>query len=495
MKINFLERIISFFAPRIAADRLRARMVLEFASRRYEAAGGGRRFQGVSASSTSANAEIGTGITMLRNRARDLERNNPDMAAGLDVIATETIGSGIMHKYSSPRVQKKFDDWANYTKCDPGNQLNLYGLQQLAMRTAARDGEVYVRRIRTPYIDESTAPLQLQLLESDFLDVSDNRVLSNGNVVVQGIELEAKTGRRIAYHIFKSHPGESFATNAYSSIERVRIPAEDMTPVFKVLRSGQLRGISWASSVMLKMYDYADFEDAQLQRQKLAACFAAFIIDAQGVADSSTAPPIDKLEPAMIEVLGPGQDIKFGSPPGVEGFKDSALLYKRAISQGFGITYEALTNDYSNVNFSSARMGAIRMYKNVDTWRWNMFIPQFNHVVSRWFLESLELMGTSSKNVTCKFTCPRREMIDPSIEVPARIKEVRAGFKSLATAIREGGEDFEEVIDEIAESNAALDKKGIIADSDPRKVTQQGMAQMEVTSGAEPENNNQSSKK
>lgn len=490
MKINFLERIISFLAPRIAVSRMRARMVLEFASRRYEAAGGGRRFQGVSSPSTSANSEIGTGIVMLRNRARDLERNNPDMAQGLDVISTETIGSGITHKYSSSRVSKKFDEWAYSTKCDPNGQMNYFGIQQLIMRSVPRDGEVYVRRIRTPYVDENTPPLQLQILESDFIDVSDNRTLTNGNIVVQGIELEARTGRRVAYHIYKTHPGESFVSNAYTTIEKIRVPAEDIAPVFKVLRSGQLRGLSWASSVMLKMYDYADFEDAQLQRQKLAACFAAFIIDANNVADGASAPPVDKLEPAMIEVLGPGQDIKFGSPPGVDGFKDSALLYKRAISAGFGITYESLTGDYSNVNFSSARMGALRMYKNVDSWRWNMFIPQFSQVVSRWFLESLELMGTSTKNVSCKFTCPRREMIDPSVEVPARIKEVRAGFKSLATAIREGGEEFEEVVEEIAASNAALDKKKIILDSDPRNTTQQGMAQMEDSDSEEPSNNN-----
>ena len=54
-------------------------------SRRFEGAAGGRRNDGWQAHGSDANAEIGPALSRLRNRARDLRRNN-QIALRLEIV-------------------------------------------------------------------------------------------------------------------------------------------------------------------------------------------------------------------------------------------------------------------------------------------------------------------------------------------------------------------------------------------------------------------------
>ncbi len=151
----------------------------------------------------------------------------------------------------------------------------------------------------------------------------------------------------------------------------------------------------------------------------------------------------------------------------------------RAIATGFGITYESLTQDYSQVNFSSGRMGHIEFQRNIEQWRWNLLIPRLCEPVWDWFVEAAELAGlVSAKRITrASWTAPRREMIDPLKETEAQIKAVRGGLKSLSGAIREQGNDPEKQFEEMASDNDILDKYRLQLDSDPRKMSANGMKQ------------------
>jgi capsid protein len=102
----------------------------------------------------------------------------------------------------------------------------------------------------------------------------------------------------------------------------------------------------------------------------------------------------DKLEPGAIEILPPGKTITFPNMPSVQddGHSDRSL---RAIAMGFDVTYELLTGDLSNVNFSSGRMGWIEFHRNVEQWRWHMFIPRFCRPVWGWFVEASLLRATT----------------------------------------------------------------------------------------------------
>jgi capsid protein len=133
------------------------------------------------------------------------------------------------------------------------------------------------------------------------------------------------------------------------------------------------------------------------------------------------------------------------------------------------VPYFVLTGDYSQVNFSSGRMGWLEFQRCIEQWRWNMVIPRFLDPTFRWFEQIAALVGVPDEGYTHGWTAPRREMIDPLKEIEAILLAVKGGLQSLPEAIREIGYDPDEVIAQIEEHNSKLDAKKIVIDSDPRQ--------------------------
>lgn len=481
--MNALERMIAAVAPRAALKRAQARMALNVV-RSYEGASRGRRTDGWRTRSTSANSEIRRALPLLRDRARDLVRNNPYGARGVSVIASNLVGYGIKTAIKTPNkkaakiLQAAWIAWAESTECDADGQHDIYGLQELVARGVVESGEMLVRRRWRRASDGLTVPLQLQVLEADFIDTAREGTLQNGNVIIQGVEID-KLGRRVAYYLFDQHPGDgwSFSRSAFASH---RVPAEDVLHVYRTDRAGQLRGVSWFAPVIIRLRDFDEYEDAQLIRQKIAACFTAFVYDSETPESTGAAASADlseRLEPGAIEYLPPGKNITMNTPPAVQGYSEYTSVSLHAIAAGLGVPYESLTGDYSQVNFTSGRMGRAEFHALLDVWQWKMFVPRFCGGVFGWFVEAAILAGLPAQGATAKHTPPRRVLVDPTREIPAIIKAVRGGLMTLPQAIREMGYEPEEFLAEIADSNALLDKLGIILDTDPRHVTNGGQVQ------------------
>ncbi|MEM7308895.1 MAG: phage portal protein [Planctomycetota bacterium] len=502
-----MSSLLDLILPGVAASRAEARLratrarararateraveVAEqhYGRRRYEAAARGRRTDGWRTSPSSAVAEIGPALALLRDRSRDLVRNNPWAKKAIGVHEARTVGTGIVPTPAVPdgaasglrrdgaELAARWKGWAETTECDAAGRTNLYGLQALAQRSVGEAGEALVRRRWRRTSDGLTVPLQLQLLEPDHLDLSKTEPLKSGNHVLQGVEFN-KIGRRVAYWMHREHPGGSiYGLRTRSYGEPVRVPASEVLHIFRSERIGQVRGVPWGASCLLKLRDFDDYDDATLLRQKIAACFAAFVrdIDSTIGEDSSlqkdaSGRRIDEIEPGMVQELGPGQDVTFSSPPPAMGFRDYSEITLHAIAAGYGVTYEALSGDLSRVNFSSGRMGWLEMEAAIRTWRRNEFIPQFCQGVWGWFLDGALLAGHADARVPARWTPPRREMLDPLKEVKALREAVRSGFTSLSDALRSLGHDPEEVLEELKSDLDLLDKLGIELDSDPRK--------------------------
>ena len=86
-----------------------------------------------------------------------------------------------------------------------------------------------------------------------------------------------------------------------------------------------------------------------------------------------------------------------------------------------------------------------------------------------WFLEYAEILGIKTEGVSVLWTPPRREMIDPTKEVPALKSAVRSGFITLQDAMIQNGYEPEVMINQISDMNEKLDGLGIILDTDPRQ--------------------------
>ena len=96
MSANWFDRAIASVAPRTAARRVLARQAFETLTRGYDGAAKGRRTDGWRATGSSADTEIGVAGALLRDRMRDLVRNNPHAAKAVAVLVNNIIGAGIM---------------------------------------------------------------------------------------------------------------------------------------------------------------------------------------------------------------------------------------------------------------------------------------------------------------------------------------------------------------------------------------------------------------
>lgn len=484
--MNALDRLISYFSPQAAARRLYARQSIDYFSRNYEAAGRGRRWKGLKSSGADAEREVMGGLMMARNRARQLVRNNWIASRGVDAIISNTIGHGIECTIESKKLLSLWDSWARTKQIDHNGMVDFFGLQQLALGTIVESGDVLVKKVRNKDLD---IPLQIQLLEADYIDTAQIKN-AGANRVRNGIEFDPE-GRVVAYYLFDQHPGALFP--AGRNFTSTRYSTDDVRLVYRAKRLGQVRGMTWLANVMLKVRDLDDYDDAQLFRQKIAACFTGFIETTELPLNTSTdtSDPIsEKMEPGAMEVLPPGRTVKFSSPPGVGTDYDPFVKRQlMAVASGLGITYEALTNDYSNVNFSSARMAWIEMYRNLEMWRWGMFIPMFCDVVFDWFVEACEISGKidSRRVKPPRWNPPHREMIDPVKETAALKDLVRSGFVSYSESLREMGKDPDTHMTEVAQDFAKLDKLGLTIEADPRfnlKGDQTQSAQTEDETGS-----------
>jgi len=331
--------------------------------RNYEGASKSKRTENWITSSSSSNSELKGSLSLLRDRARDLVRNDPHAARGIQAIVSNTISTGIIPQAKGTNINaKKLDDlfklWGDTILCDADGHHDFYGLQSLVMKTVAESGECLIRKRRRRYSDNTTIPIQLQVIEPDYIDSSKEGVTKSGNRIVQGIEFN-KIGNRAAYWLYKDHPGDSssITTNNFSSI---RVPASDVLHIYRVDRPGQTRGVSWLAPALIPIKELSDGFDAELVRKKVANCFVAFVYNSDGNSDKKF---IDKtLQPGTLQRLDPGEQITFSNPPEIEGLKDFSKIHLQRVAAGLGITYEVLTGDLSNVNFSSGRMGWIEFH-------------------------------------------------------------------------------------------------------------------------------------
>jgi lambda family phage portal protein len=490
-----------FLAPSWGRSRVQARVL----ARHFEAAAVGRRTSGWSRTFTDANqAASGATLLRLRAQARDLVRNNPWARRGLRRIVTNTVGWGIRPKatgINAKRVAELWLRWAETTDCDAAGRLTFYGLQKLVMRTIVESGEVLVRRRIRLRKDGGSIPMQIQVLEPDFIDTSrDGYQGEAGGPIIQGVEFD-RIGRRVAYWLFDQHPGGNVQPMSGLGITSRRIPADGVLHIFDQERAGQVRGTSWFAPVDVRLHDFDEFEDATLMKQKIAACMAAFVTDLDGTGsalgagstDPATNQPIDSLEPGMIMSLPMGKQVQIANPPTATDHQSFSATALRGVAAGLGVTYEDLTGDYSQVNYSSARMARIAHNADVHDWRWNTLIPQFCAPVWEWMIGTLELMGEQVDYAPPTWTPPPLPMLDPGKEAEATKQAVRMGQMTPDEMVREQGLDPDEHWNDYAAGLKTLDRLGITLDSDPRKTDgsgkQQGAAIPAAAASASPPTN------
>ncbi len=491
--MNALDRAIGWFSPSTALGRVKARTAL----RAYEGATVGRRASSFRALSTSANAEIQGALRPLRDRSREMGRNTPYGARMLDVFAASAVGSGIVPVWdtgSDPLDERLTNLWGEWEEqSDVEGVMGFYAQQVLATRSTVEAGEVVARFIDRPFDDPTKVPLQLQLLEADYIDQWRDGIYGDGDV--DGLERTrlgvglGEFDRRLGLWLNQFHPGE-INTTATRPGSSVFVGADELMHVYRVLRPGQARGVPWFAPVLMTARDLADFTDAVNVKARVEACFAGFITN-----DDSTAPLLDpaqpnaagrdranpdaqitSLEPGMLKELRSGQDIKFAQPTSAGQVEPILLFNMQAIAAGAGFTYDQVSGDLRQANFSSLRAGKTDFYALVSQFQDLVLIPRFCRPTAKRFCSRAVLAGLlpRGERFNHEWIPPAREPIDPKGDVEADKAEVRSGRMSPQQFVAKRGNDWRRVQDQTAKFLARADAKGLVFDIDPRKTDQSG---------------------
>lgn len=464
----------------------------------FEVGKRGRRLAAIPANSLALNTLIlQYGATSIA-RSRYLCINNPYTVSAKEVFISAMVGgAGIRPSTLDEDEAVKTEvhaDWDNWCQgADADGITNLAGLEAEAASEWFETGEAFLTFI-TPQnagalADDDEVPLKLRIIPTEMLpydNQSTTPVGAVGNYIQMGIEFNP-AGERVAYHFLTTNPTDISRTD-YREFKRVRIPSEDVIHLFRPLRAGQVRGIPFTLSALITSAMLDLYDDAELERKRTAALFAAFITKQTVDGDSpmgqalpnagsmapglGNAPPAWKLEPGSVIELLPGEDVSFAAPADVgasyEPFEYRALTRMAA---GFGVPYAAMTGDLRAANYGSIRAGLIQFKRRIESMQFQNFIPQaMRRVWLRW-LKDYTFWGLSPWPTTdwvdnakrrqhqkVKWLTPRWEWVDPLKDMQAEKLAIDNGFQSRLDTVEEMGNDPSENDARILEAQQSEDE-------------------------------------
>lgn len=430
---------------RHGVNRIFRRDLAALQKRQIEAGAGGRRWSGSSMIPAAGPASLAARASS-KARATALSFNNATANAIVETWLSELIGPG-------------WNASSGHPDPDTRRALNsefeglMIGLLTLAARALVREGESFIRTWWT-----ADGEFRAMVLPADQIDPSLTRDLGNGACIIAGIEFDGDE-RVTAYHVLPDAPGTPFGMIGAA----VRVPARDMLHIFDKLVPGQVRGLSWLAPVLLKLADYDASSDAMLMSLKVQSMMTAFIKSVDGTATGFEG--VDEganvnvsLEPGMTRILPPGTEVQFSTPG--QGLSQATEFLKsqlREIAAGTGLTYQQVSADLGDTNYSSARVGLLQQRRRAEMLQRTVIEAQLLRPLWRRWIDGKALAGeipadeaTLAGFRAVKFVAPGWAWIDPVKEVNGEVAAIAAGLKSRAEVVASRGRDIEELDDEIA---------------------------------------------
>jgi lambda family phage portal protein len=463
--VNVLDRLIGWFSPHRGVQRAQARAALV---RAYE---GAARTDGwrPRRAGASANSDHASDARELRIRARSLVQNVPYITRGLQALVSATIGTGIEPRAigrNAKRINALWTDWAKVADAD--EIFDIHGLMAAAYRAMEQDGEVLIRRRSRRVEDGLPVPLQVQLLEIDWLDSTKSGQAAGGGQIVNGIEYDV-LGKPRAYWLYGAHPGD--ATRTSVRLDSKPIPAADIIHLFAPTRPGQGRGITRLAPIIARVRDLMLYEDAELARKNLETRLGLAVSgDVSALANAPTYASGDRpygdlgeLPSGGITQLPPGLNVTSIDPKPAGAFVEYCKHNLHLIAAGLGVPYESMTGDMVEVNFSSARIRRMDFRHDCEQMQWLVIIPRLGEPLWQWFLEAVDLSGKASiANVGVDWSTPRWDYVNPYQDVRAETEAIGAGLMSPSEALRQRGYKPDEVFAEIGADFQRLQNSGAL---------------------------------
>ena len=484
----------------------RDKIARQEAQRMYAAAQMNRLTSDWSALNTSADSEILTSLRLLRARSREMVRDNAHAKNAVRIVQNNVVGTGIgvqaqvvnaRGKLLDPinsQIEEAWERWCNRKTCHTAGLLGLPDILRLTMGQLVEAGEVLIRKVRQPF-GGGRVPFALEVIEADrLMDQWQTAQAPNGNAIRMGVEIDA-WGRPVAYWLHPTHPGD-YQFRAFVASKFIRVPAEEMIHLYIIERWPQTRGVPWFHAVLRRLNDMKGYAEAEIVAARASANIVGFIKAPEPVAGDDVAygQRVIDSEPGTFKQLLPGEDFIGFNPSRPNAALEPFMRFMlREMAAGVGTSYEALSRDYSQSNYSSSRLALL---DDRDLWRvlQGWLIRNCLSEIYREWLPAAVLAGevvapdyysNPYKYEQVRFKPRGWNWIDPTKEVNAFRAAVRAGFMTVSDVIAQtgGGTDAEDVFKGRRQELDMMGELGLVFDTDPAQVDMAGKGQ--AAAGAE----------
>lgn len=414
----------------------------------------------------------------IRARARWLYGNNSIMANIDAVLRAYIIGAaiGFQLKTENEALNKEIELLWELAKdeLDITGRDNFDVMCGVILQNRFVDGEM---PIYMPYVKEFGIPsLRLQPIEVDRFSLG---YMQNENgMFFDGIETN-QVGKVIKYH-FENNTFQHAKIARKQPKSDIVLNASDVLYYYKRdNRFSQYRGISEYTQVILDLKNFAAYMKATIESARSRANIS-YVVQKENIPDrnsfarSNTNDPVELINGIFVKYLKAGERIEKLDPDMAgDNYKDFISSVIRLIATGRKVSYELAFRDYSEVNYSSARMSLLQDYKLFDLEFKHFCDYVYKPIFFRWL--ELEAMKGSFRHLSyeqykkelpilkkaVRLYPPKRDWVDPLKESKANEIELNARTATLQSIYAKRGEDWEESIAQIAKEQKLLKELGI----------------------------------
>ncbi|WP_425313274.1 phage portal protein [Morganella morganii] len=381
--------------------------------------------------------------------------------------------------------------WANDKGryCDVERKQTVSQMLRLAFRHKLLDGDALaVMQYRPDRLGHGKAryATTVQIIDPDRLsNPQQNFDMPN---IRGGVEIDTD-GAPVAYHIREAHMGDWWAGKKTMTWKRIQRETSWGRPVvihdFDMERGSQHRGTGILTPVVQRLKMLIKYDQSELEAAILNAIFSAYITSPYDpkMVESAMGETFDDTEVGLYQegrsefhndrritlnngarmpTLYPGESIETVNATrpnsNFEGFESAVL---RNVSSATGLSAQQITQDWSDVNYSSARAAMLEAWKTL-TRRRDDFSNGFAQPIAVAFAEEIhdvedvplpndapDFMDASASYCRARWMGPGRGWVDPVAEKKGAILSMEAGFSTLEMEVAENmGEDWEELVDQ-----------------------------------------------
>jgi lambda family phage portal protein len=432
-------------------------------------------------STKSADSELRFDMRQLRDRCRDLARNNDYAKKYISLMKTNVVGEfGIsmqsrarnddrsLDRVANSILEEQWKAWGKKGNCTIDGKLSFIDCQSMVMEQLATEGECLIQIIRDSNLPWGFA---LKFLDNDMLDEGLNERASNGNEIRMGVE-EDDNGKVVAYWLWTQHPFDDVVRKP-SQNKRVRVPAEQILHIYRQERPNQTRGIPPMVTAILDLKQLNGYIEAELVAARVAAAKMGFFTSEKG--DEYVGEGTDEeynqtmnAEAGVFEQLPEGMNFQTFDPQHPTGqFASFIKQIIRSVASGLQVSYASLSNDLESVNYSSIRQGALeeRHYFRAEQ---RFLIEHFlQPIFEAWLLMA---MTKGKVNLPAfkfdKFANPHWQPrgfgnIDPLKETQSQILGLNNGIMSLQDIASLHGRDVESLFEQLQQEKDLAASMGI----------------------------------